>query len=97
MKWVQCFSNSSSAKPKIRSQPEITPRTLRQTGGWNQTVRTNQPVPREITALLSEEWLILRETQRAVNRFGGIAVSVRSELRDRKRPVALDVRHGLGI
>ena len=31
-------------------------------------------VPREITALLSGEWLILRETKRAVTPFGGVAV-----------------------
>jgi len=35
---------------------------------------TDKPVPREITALLSDERLILRETQRAVTPFGGIAV-----------------------
>src|SRR5215813_6607239 len=34
-------------------------------------------VPREITALLSDERLILRETQRAVTPFGGVAVSFR--------------------
>jgi Transposase DDE domain group 1 len=37
---------------------------------------TDKPVPREITALLSEERLILRETQRAVTPFGGIAVFI---------------------
>src|SRR5438105_3580322 len=37
---------------------------------------TDKPVPREITALLSDERLILRETQRAVTRFGGVAVFV---------------------
>ncbi len=37
---------------------------------------TDKPVPREITALLSDERLILRETQRAVTPFGGIAVFV---------------------
>src|SRR3954463_761093 len=34
----------------------------------------DKPVPREINALLSDERLILRETQRAVTPFGGIAV-----------------------
>src|SRR6202049_407370 len=34
----------------------------------------DKPVLREITALLSDERLILRETQRAVTPFGGIAV-----------------------
>ena len=37
---------------------------------------TDKPVPREIDALLSEERLILRETQRAVTPFGGIAVFI---------------------
>lgn len=37
---------------------------------------TDKPVPREITALLSDERLALRETQRAVTPFGGIAVFV---------------------
>jgi hypothetical protein len=37
---------------------------------------TDKPVPREITALLSNERLILRETQRAVTPFGGIAVFI---------------------
>jgi hypothetical protein len=37
---------------------------------------TDKPVPREITALLSDERLILRETQRAVTPFGGIAVFI---------------------
>src|SRR5579863_7064735 len=37
---------------------------------------TDKPVPREITALLSEERLILRETERAVTPFGGIAVFI---------------------
>jgi hypothetical protein len=37
---------------------------------------TDKPVPREITALLSDERLILRETQRAVTPFGGVAVFV---------------------
>src|SRR5437879_4868002 len=37
---------------------------------------TDKPVPREINALLSEERLILRETQRAVTPFGGIAVFI---------------------
>ena len=35
---------------------------------------TDKAVPREINALLSDEGLILRETQRAVTPFGGIAV-----------------------
>src|SRR5438552_13586338 len=37
---------------------------------------TDKPVPREITALLSDERLILRETQRAVTPFGVIAVFI---------------------
>jgi hypothetical protein len=37
---------------------------------------TDKPVPREIIALLSNERLILRETQRAVTPFGGIAVFI---------------------
>jgi hypothetical protein len=37
---------------------------------------TDKPVPREINALLSDGRLILRETQRAVTPFGGIAVFV---------------------
>lgn len=37
---------------------------------------TDKPVPREIDALLSGGRLILRETQRAVTPFGGIAVFV---------------------
>ena len=37
---------------------------------------TDKPVPRDITALLSDERLILRETQRAVTPFGGIAVFI---------------------
>src|SRR6201982_12671 len=37
---------------------------------------TDKPVPREIAALLSDERLILRETQRAVTPFGGIAVFI---------------------
>jgi Transposase DDE domain group 1 len=37
---------------------------------------TDKSVPREITALLSDERLILRETQRAVTPFGGIAVFI---------------------
>src|SRR5438874_13595498 len=36
----------------------------------------DKPVPREITALLSDERLILRETQRAVTPFGGAAVFI---------------------
>lgn len=35
---------------------------------------SDNPVPREIRALLSDERLILRETQRAVTPFGGLAV-----------------------
>ena len=34
----------------------------------------DKPVPREIKALLSDERVILRETQRAVTPFGGVAV-----------------------
>jgi len=37
---------------------------------------TDKPVPRQITALLSAERSILRETQRAVTPFGGIAVFI---------------------
>src|ERR1035438_3032107 len=37
---------------------------------------TDKPVPREIIALLSNERLILRETQRAVTPFGGVAVFI---------------------
>jgi hypothetical protein len=37
---------------------------------------TDKPVPREITALLSDERVILRETQRAVTPFGGVAVFI---------------------
>src|SRR6266446_5540970 len=37
---------------------------------------TDKPVPREITALLSDERLILRETQRAVTPCGGVAVFI---------------------
>src|SRR5215475_3099230 len=36
----------------------------------------DKPVPREIAALLSDERLILRETQRAVTPFGGLAVFI---------------------
>ena len=36
----------------------------------------DKPVPREISALLSDERLILRETQRAVTPFGGVAVFI---------------------
>jgi hypothetical protein len=36
----------------------------------------DKPVPREIQALLSDERLILRETQRAVTPFGGLAVFI---------------------
>ena len=36
----------------------------------------DKPVPREINALLSDGRLILRETQRAVTPFGGIAVFI---------------------
>ena len=41
-----------------------------------ESIATDKPVPREITALLSDERLILRETQRAVTPFGGIAVFI---------------------
>jgi Transposase DDE domain group 1 len=37
---------------------------------------TDKPVPREMAALLSDERLILRETQRAVTPFGGVAVFI---------------------
>lgn len=36
----------------------------------------DKPVPREMTALLSDERLVLRETQRAATQFGGIAVFI---------------------
>jgi hypothetical protein len=36
----------------------------------------DKPVPRELKALLSDERLILRETQRAVTPFGGLAVFI---------------------
>ena len=36
----------------------------------------DKPVPREIGALLSNERLILRQTQRAVTPFGGLAVFI---------------------
>lgn len=36
----------------------------------------DKPVPREIKALLSDELLILREPQRAVTPFGGLAVFI---------------------
>ena len=41
-----------------------------------ETKTADQPVPREITALLSSERLILRETKRPVTPFGGVAVFV---------------------
>jgi Transposase DDE domain group 1 len=41
-----------------------------------ETKTADKPVPREISALLSSERLILRETQRAVTPFGGVAVFV---------------------
>jgi DNA-directed RNA polymerase subunit N (RpoN/RPB10) len=41
-----------------------------------ETDAADKPVPREIKALLSNERLILRETQRAVTPFGGIAVFI---------------------
>ena len=41
-----------------------------------ETNLTDKAVPREISALLSDERLILRETQRAVTPFGGIAVFI---------------------
>jgi hypothetical protein len=41
-----------------------------------ETKTTDKSVPREITALLSSERLILRETKRAVTPFGGVAVFV---------------------
>src|SRR5450759_391802 len=37
---------------------------------------TDKPAPRQSAALLSDERLILRETQRAVTPFGGIAVFI---------------------
>ena len=46
---------------------------------------TDKPVPREINALLSDERLILRETQRAVTPFGGIAVFISFSRKDRLR------------
>jgi hypothetical protein len=50
---------------------------------------TDKPVPREISALLSDERLILRETKRAVTPFGGIAVFIFPN------PVAHGTNHGL--
>ena len=41
-----------------------------------ETKTADKPVPREISALLSSERLILRETKRAVTPFGGVAVFV---------------------
>jgi hypothetical protein len=41
-----------------------------------ETNATDKPVPREVDALLSNERLILRETQRAVTPFGGIGVFI---------------------
>jgi hypothetical protein len=41
-----------------------------------QSNAADKPVPREISALISDERLILRETQRAVTPFGGIAVFI---------------------
>ena len=41
-----------------------------------ETNATDKAVPREINALLSDERLMLRETQRAVTPFGGIAVFI---------------------
>jgi len=41
-----------------------------------ETNATDKPVPREVNALLSDGRLILRETQRAVTPFGGIAVFI---------------------
>src|SRR5260370_6693525 len=49
--------------------------TMRDNKGM-ETGATDNPVPREIAALLSDERLILRETQRAVTPFGGIAVFI---------------------
>ena len=46
---------------------------------------TDEPVPREIDALLSDERLILREMQRAVTPFGGIAVFIFVSGQDRLR------------
>ena len=40
------------------------------------TNAADNPVPREIGALLSNERLILRQTQRAVTPFGGLAVFI---------------------
>jgi hypothetical protein len=41
-----------------------------------ETKAADKPVPRKIKALLSDEWLILRETQRAVTPFGGLTVFI---------------------
>ena len=41
-----------------------------------ETNAADNPVPREIGALLSNERLILRQTQRAVTPFGGLAVFI---------------------
>ena len=59
---------------KTEVQREIPPKDLRQQG--MESNATEKPVPREIDALLSDERLILRETQRAVTPFGGIAVFI---------------------
>ncbi|HEY6341091.1 MAG TPA: hypothetical protein VIY49_06330, partial [Bryobacteraceae bacterium] len=40
------------------------------------TNAADKPVPREIQSLLSGERVILRETERAVTPFGGIAVFI---------------------
>jgi hypothetical protein len=40
------------------------------------TNAADKPVPREIGALLSNERLILRQTERAVTPFGGLAVFI---------------------
>ena len=41
-----------------------------------ETKAADKPVPRKLKALLSDERLILRETQRAVTPFGGLAVFI---------------------
>ena len=56
-----------------------TPHHRRQETGPAPRVEANtsdKPVPREIAALLSGERVILRETQRAVTPFGGVAVCI---------------------
>ena len=41
-----------------------------------ESIASDKPVQREIRSLLSDERLFLRETQRAVTPFGGLAIFV---------------------